>query len=188
MTGGGQLGFTFRTWGGKRRRGGRPPNGETAGVSHLRREPLKARFPLHVTWRMRDHVWNLRAKRCLSVIQRAFLVGRKDNFQVVHYAVMGNHVHMLVEADDNEALSRGMQGLAVRVVCALQQVMGKRGSVFKDRFHSRVLRSPTEVKYARLYILNNARHHFPGPHPAVDHATSQAPVHPPRTWLVSRTC
>ena len=33
------------------------------------------------------------------------------------------------------------------------------GRVFGDRFHSRVLRTPTEVRHALLYVLNNARRH-----------------------------
>ena len=50
----------FKTWGGKRKGAGRPPGGKRR-VRHVRREELKERFPVHVTWRMKDHVWNLRA-------------------------------------------------------------------------------------------------------------------------------
>ena len=31
-------------------------------------------------------------------------------FRLVHYAVMGNHVHLIVEAADRVKLARGMQG------------------------------------------------------------------------------
>ena len=33
--------------------------------------------------------------------------------RVTHYSVQANHVHMMVEADDQQALSRGMQGLGI---------------------------------------------------------------------------
>ena len=154
----------------------------------MRREVVR-RAPVFVTWAMRGHVWNLRAKRCLREIQRAFLVGRKSGFQVVHYAVLGNHVHMLVEAEDGRALSRGMQGLAVRVARSLQRVMGKTGSVFKERFHSRVLKTAGDVKRVRLYIANNARRHYGAAEVAErDFAASQTPVHAPRTWIVRMSC
>src|SRR6266542_335914 len=39
---------------------------------------------------MRGDVWNLRARRCFSVLERAFLAASKESFQIVHYAVMGN--------------------------------------------------------------------------------------------------
>jgi REP element-mobilizing transposase RayT len=174
--------FTFRTWGGARKGAGRRPHGSKPGVSHLRRPVLKSRFPVHVTWRMRGDVWNLRAGRCLSVLQRAFLLGSKSDFQIVHYSVMGNHIHLLVEANDRRALSLGMQGLGIRIARALQRVMGRRGHVLKERYHARILETPTEVKRVRLYLLNNARHHYGLLVP--DWCASQAPIAAPRTYLL----
>jgi REP-associated tyrosine transposase len=177
-----QRDFSFRTWGGKRKGAGRPPRERKPGVSHLRRPVLKSRFPVHVTWRMRSDVWNLRARRCLSVIQRSFLLGSKSNFQIVHYSVMGNHIHLLVEASDRRALSLGMQGLGIRIARALQNVMGRCGHVLKERYHARILETPTEVERVRLYLLNNARHHYGLLIP--DWCASQTPVHAPRTYLL----
>ena len=119
-----QVGFEFRSWGGKRRGAGRKPTGERAGVRHQTREVLKARFPVHVTWRMRKNVWNLRSRRCFGVLARAFWRGAdRFGFKLVHYSVQGNHLHLLVEARDERALSRGMNGLGVRVARGLNRVM-----------------------------------------------------------------
>jgi putative transposase len=178
--------FVFKTWGGARKRAGRKPHGRKAGVSHLERPVLKPRFPVHVTWRMRGDVWNLRAQRCLGVLRKAFLAGSKESFQVAHYSVMGNHIHLLVEAQDRRALSRGMQGLGIRIARALQKVMGRPGHVLKERYHARILKTPIEVKRARLYLLNNARHHFGLTIP--DYYASQTPVLPPRTYLLRMAC
>src|SRR6185437_2464125 len=91
----------FRTRGGARPGSGRKPKGERAGVSHLRRPILKARFPVHVTWRMRKGVWNLRSRRCFTVLARAFCAGaNRFGLRLVHYSVQGNHLHLLVEARD----------------------------------------------------------------------------------------
>src|ERR1700681_2024074 len=111
-----QASFKFQTWGGKRKGAGRKPGGERAGVWHVARPELPARFPVHVTWRMKKEVWNLRTRRCFSVLKTAFGGGaNRFGFRLVHYSVQGNHLHLLVEANDERALSRGMNGLGVRV-------------------------------------------------------------------------
>src|SRR5207302_8384290 len=114
-----QRAFVFRTWGGKRKGAGRKPKGDRAGVAHVVRPALPAGFPVHVTWRMEKRVWNLRTQRCFGVMRRAMYAGAaKFGFRLVHYAVMGNHVHLIAEATDRRALWRGMQGLGVRIARA----------------------------------------------------------------------
>ena len=77
---------------------------------------LAARFPVHVVTRTRPGVWNLRSRRCFARIERAFWAGgRKDDFRLVHFAVQGNHIHLVVEATDQQWLARGMQGLNIRI-------------------------------------------------------------------------
>ena len=100
-----QLVMELPTWGGKRKGAGRPrtPGRVRRRVPHLRRARLKARFPVHVTWRMSEGVWNLRSHRSFSRLTRAFYTSAvRFGYRVVHYAVMGNHVHLIVE----EAITR----------------------------------------------------------------------------------
>jgi REP-associated tyrosine transposase len=181
-----QRSFEFRTWGGARKGAGRRPLGARAGVSHLPRPALAHRFPVHVTWRMRGDVWNLRARRCMRVLAPAFLAATKETFRVVHYSVMGNHIHLLVEAQDRRALSTGMQGLGVRVARRLNAVMGRRGHVLEERFHAHILRTPTEVARARRYLLHNARQHYGLI--VDDWCASQTALQPPRTYLLRQVC
>ncbi len=179
--------FRFRTWGGKRRGAGRKPSRRRAGVVHRRRPLLKARFPVHVTWRMRDGVWNLRSRRCFTALARAFWSGAdRFGFRLVHYSVQGNHVHLLVEANDERALSRGMNGMGVRVARGLNRVMRRHGKVLDDRYHAHVLRTPSEVRRAREYLLQNARKHY-GLRVA-DPYTSTVAVIEPETFLMRRLC
>jgi hypothetical protein len=96
----------------------------------------------------------------------------------------------VVEADSNEALSRGMQGLAIRIARALNAMMNRNGSVFADHYHSRLLRTPTELVRAIAYVLGNAAHHF-GRRSADPFASSgfalEVRAHvleAPQTWLV----
>jgi putative transposase len=186
-----QRAFKFPMWGGRRKGAGRPRKdgvvGARPGVAHVTREVLAERFPVHVTWRMDKQVWNLRARRCFGVMQRAMYAGAlKGGFRLVHYAVMGNHVHLIVEAPNRVRLSRGMQGLGVRIARALNRVMARQGRVVADRYHAHILRTPSEVKRARHYLTTNAHHHY-ARGAGRDPYTSYAPVVAPRTWLLSRT-
>jgi len=182
-----QASFTFRTHGGERKGAGRKPNGPRPRLRHVRRPVLKARFPVHATWRMRQGVWNLRTRRCFGALARAFWGGaNRFGFRLVHYSVQGNHVHLLVEADDERSLSRGMQGLGVRIARRLNRVMGRRGKVLDDRYHEHILRTPTEVRRARLYLLQNAQRHYG--HIRPDPFASTVALIAPDTFLMRRLC
>ena len=157
-------------WGGRRKNSGRKKK-PGSGINHIRR-PRFRNLPVHVTLRLRRHVWNLRSRRCYSALAKDFAAGR-DRFglRLCHYSVQGNHLHFVIEAADTTAMSRGMQGLAIRMARALNRVMGRGGSVFADRFHSHVLRTPSEVRRALTYVVRNHAVHA---HRA-GRATSTAP-------------
>ncbi len=147
-------------WGGKRRGAGRKPKGKRAGASHLRRPLLSGRAPLIVTLPLVPAVGKLRTKTKLRALREAFAAGRERcGFRLVHYSVQQGHLHLMVEASDQQALSRGMQGLSIRIARRLNRLLGRTGKVFSDRYHARELKSPLEVKRALLYLLNNARRH-----------------------------
>src|SRR5262245_61966555 len=115
--------FGFVNWGGKRRGAGRKPRGEIAGVSHARRPELAARFPVHVTMKLRAGLPSLRRKEPYRELKRAFAAGAmRHGMRLVHYSVQSNHVHLLVEAEHERALARGMQGLCVRIARALNRL------------------------------------------------------------------
>ncbi len=110
--------------------------------------------------RMGNHVYNLRSRRAFSVIARA-MTKAADRFgmSIVRFSVQGNHVHLIVEAETSDALSRAMQGFTIRVAKGLNKMMRKRGRVVGDRYHAHVLRSPTEVRRAVRYVRDNHRKH-----------------------------
>src|SRR5262245_14525065 len=94
-----QTAFKYRTWGGERRGDGRKPKGVRARVSHLARPVLKPRFPVHVTLRFAEGVWNLRSPETFGVLERAFVASaNRFGMRLVHYSVQSNHVHLIVEA------------------------------------------------------------------------------------------
>jgi REP element-mobilizing transposase RayT len=103
-------------------------------------------------------------------------------FRLVHYAVMGNHVHFLVEAPDRRALGRALKGLGVRIARGLNRVMKRQGRVIGDRYHAHILRTPAEVRRARSYLLTNAKRHYAYAHE--DPFASRVAVAAARTWLL----
>ena len=117
----------FRQNGGRRAGAGRKPagwkNGEKAGVSHGPRALLAARFPAHVTLKLQRGLPRLRSRREYGVLRAAFAAGNdRFGFRLTHYAVLNDHLHLLVEARDRRALSRGLQGLLIRIAKALNKL------------------------------------------------------------------
>ncbi len=146
--------------GGARPGAGRKPKGPLAKVAHEARSPLSAHHPVLVTLRLLPEHPNLRCAETLPVMHRAFRGGSdRFGFRLIEFSIQTNHLHLIVEAQDAEALARGMQGLKVRLARRLNRAWGLSGSVFADRYHERILSSPIEVRRALVYTLQNARKH-----------------------------
>jgi REP element-mobilizing transposase RayT len=164
------------------------------------------RFPVHVTLRARFGLPSLRLAESMGALMNALRAGR-DRFgcRVVQYSIQSTHVHLLCEANDRVSLSRGICGLLVRMARGFNRVHGRRGPVWANRYHARILRTPHEVRTVLVYVLGNWRHHggeryplgcidpcssapwFDGFMEAVLPAstTCTSPVAAPRTWLLS---
>ncbi len=155
-----QESLDLRTWGGKRCGAGRKSARERAPVPHTERDPVSRHHPVHVTLRMADHVWNLRSERSFRIIDGAFRAARRrPGFRIVHFSVLGNHVHMIVEADGTPTLTNAVRAVSIRLARRLNAMMGRRGPVFEDRYHAHVLRTPAEVRNAIRYVLGNFANH-----------------------------
>lgn len=156
----GQHELDFRARGGARRGAGRKPATRLRRAPHRSRSPHAACHPLHVTVRLRNGLPSLRERPVRTAVVDALADGsERFGFRLNQFSLQTNHLHLIAEAEDQQALSRGMQGLLVRVARALNRLWKRRGSVFSDRFHARSLRTPREVRSALLYVLANARHH-----------------------------
>src|SRR5687768_6395278 len=117
----------YESWGGARKGAGRKPKNGVAGVSHRTREEQKPRHPVHVTPKLRAHLPRLRQKAEYAALRGAFGKGRERfGFRLCHYAVLDDHLHLIVEAADRTALRRGLQGLAIRIARALNRLWGAR--------------------------------------------------------------
>ena len=168
-------GELFRQHGGRRRGAGRKRTRAPGRVVHRPRPALASRYPVHVTLRVKDHVWNLRARRCFRHVAAAFRVAtavrERRGFRLNEYSVQGNHLHLIVEAADAVRLARGLQSLEIRIAKNVNGVMKARGAVFADRYHAHILRTPAEVRNALVYVRGNfAVHALRRGDPAPRHA------------------
>lgn len=126
---------------------------------HRVRELVSPEHPVHVTLRMQEQV-SLRTRRLYHVIRKllSFYV-TFPGFRIVHISIQENHIHMLVEAQDNNALTKGMQSFAIRTALAINVDRGVEGQVFAHRYHSTVIRTPRQARSCLAYVLNNWRRH-----------------------------
>jgi putative transposase len=148
----------FMMHGGRRKGAGRP-TGER--VSHHSRPSFAKATPAHITLRVREDVPSLRSSRRFAVIRRSFkALQTKPWFRLVKFTVLGNHLHLIVEADDCVALSRGMQGLNTSLARALNKFLARKGRLFDDHYHSHLLLTPSEVANALAYVRKNAWRHY----------------------------
>jgi putative transposase len=128
-------------------------------VPHRRRAVVRKDRPLHVTLRLLAGLPRLRKGREFKALRSAIANARREGFGVVHFSVMTNHVHLIVEADDKRWLARGMQGLEISIAKRLNRIWDRRGTPFSERYHAREIATPTQARNALLYVLSNARKH-----------------------------
>ena len=140
---------------------GRPRNtGKDRRVSHSRRERFARRSVAHVTLRVREGIPSLRGRRMAKALGDCFRRGcRKVGFSICHFSIQGNHLHLIVEADNHAALARGMQGFAIRAAKAINRVAGRKGTVWNDRYYVRRVQAGCAIRDLLIYVLHNARRH-----------------------------
>ena len=184
-----------RGWGGRRAGAGRKRMGPgRRNVAHRAREEHKRAHPVHVV--LRSRVRSLRSQFLFSTVRRALTRANRarEDFRILHFSVQADHVHLIIEADTQRALSRGMQGLAVRVARNVNPLLFRRGPFWSGRYYSRPLTSPRAFQNALSDVLNNFRKHGEPVRGDRDPCSSsiddvrrgapeQVPISSPKTWL-----
>src|SRR5256885_5729651 len=144
---------------GGRRPGAGRPKSRRPGVPHLSRTKFK-NLPVHITLKIRDEVGDLRTGKRFRQIQRAFYIACDHvGMRLLQFSIQGNHIHLVVEAVDHRTLAKAMQGLAIRLAKGVNRASNREGTVFADRYHAHLLKTPTEVRNAVHYVFNNRQKH-----------------------------
>jgi REP element-mobilizing transposase RayT len=123
---------------------------------------------VHVTLKLCAGLPSLRRKDIYRALRGAVRRARLKGLRLVHFHLLSNHVHCLVECAGNEELSRGVQSLGTSLAKNINAAALRTGAVFCGRYHAHILKTPAEVRHALRYVLSNAAHH------AAKHAASSA--------------
>jgi phage-related protein len=152
--------------GGTRKGAGRKPKSWRAGTSHETRPAVAGKQALHVVLRVVPEVGNMRRREMYKAVRSASVVAAaRQRIRIVHLSIQRTHLHLLVEAENNELLARGMQGFQISVARNVNTALGKdklrrrRGRVFADRYHVVVITTPRRARNVLSYVLNNWRKH-----------------------------
>lgn len=158
-----KLNFYRGTHGGRRPGSGRKRL-HSKGVAHREREQVNSRTPLHINFKYRAYIRN---KDALRILKRAILNSRKQGLRILHFSMQSNHIHLIIEAANNEILTKGMRSLAVTFAKGLNK-----GRVQIERYHLHVLKTIQETRNAIQYVLFNQQKHEKGTYSKVDEYSS----------------
>jgi len=150
-------------WGGLRSGAGRKRI-RSGGISHRPREKVGRHTPLHVNFKYKIPVRN---KETLKLLKRSIQNARKHGLRILQYSFQKNHIHLVLEADSNAILSRGMRSLTITFARGF-----KSGRIQLERYHLHVLRTAKEVKNALHYVLFNQQKHEKGIYSVIDDYSS----------------
>jgi REP element-mobilizing transposase RayT len=158
-----QLPLRARSWGGKRAGAGRKPGTGPRRAAHRRRQKVASRFPVHVILSFKADLPSLRRPDMTEVIEQCFAevaqLAAERPFRIAHYGIQRHHVHLIAEGKDRRAIAKGIQGLSVRLARRINKRLGRRGTVFADRYFDRLLQTPRQVRACLRYVINNERRH-----------------------------
>jgi REP element-mobilizing transposase RayT len=115
---------------------------------------------VHVTVRVERDVPRLRRRRAYQCASWALVRSApRQDFRIVHLSIQRTHLHLIVEADDADALSRGVRAFEISFARRINRAIGRKGRVFRDRYHATQLATPRQARHALAYVLNNWRRH-----------------------------
>lgn len=154
-----ELNLNKGRWGGRRKGSGRARI-HSKGVAHRTREMVNAKTPMHINFKYRCSIRN---KDCLRILKKAIVNARRFGLRINQFSLQHNHIHLIVEADTNEILTRGMRSLTITFAKRLDK-----GRVQLERYHLHVLRTIRETKNAIYYVLFNKQKHEKGTCSTVD--------------------
>ena len=138
---------------GKRRTTGR------RNTPHTPRAHLTKHIPVHVTLRLDHHATGNARRRDMYKAIRTATTRTKDCIRIIHLSIQRTHLHLIVEANDRDALSSGMQSFEISAARRINRVCKRSGRVFTDRYNAEYLTTPTQTRNALSYVLNNWRKH-----------------------------
>jgi REP element-mobilizing transposase RayT len=135
---------------------------------------VRSTWPVHVVLRVVEDVVGLRNRTMYKALRAASLSalrqhderqGNGEAARIIHVSIQQSHIHLLVEAPDQKALSKGMQGFKISATKHINRVLSaergerRRGTAFTERYFAEVIKTPRQARNTLAYVLNNWRKH-----------------------------
>jgi REP element-mobilizing transposase RayT len=140
------------------------PKIHDAGIRHTKRPRLAKPASLHLTVKIKKNKADIKNKSVLSILKKSIMNARRQGLKVIHYSLEYDHVHLLIEADNNHILGKGMQAFGVTFSKAINRMRKLKGEVYKHRYHFRQISSSRDLKNVLRYIFSNGLKHGTSKH------------------------
>ena len=146
--------------GGKRKGAGRKSADGEHRLRHVKRAKFNKSQPLHITIKLVKGLPSLRRNAEHGVVRGALADSRERyGMRLVHFTIQRDHLHLIVEAPNREAVTRGMQSFLVRLTKRLNKLWNRSGAILRERYHDEVIKTPKQMRNVLRYVLQNHRHH-----------------------------
>jgi len=120
------------------------------------REPRAVYF---ITWRLTQGAPDL-ADEERSAVAEALHHFADARYRLIAFVVMNDHVHVVLEPADGEALEVLVHSWKSFTARRLQQA-GRRGRVWQPEYFDRIVRDADELREKVTYIANNPAKRWP---------------------------
>ena len=114
---------------------------------------------MHVTTRAIEGLPSFREQPILSLVLLQMRRLNDDRFQIVHFSVQTDHLHMIVEADDGDVITRKLAGFMISFARRLNALLARCGKVWRERAHWRDITTAREMYNVLAYVFGNAKKH-----------------------------
>ena len=115
---------------------------------------------MHITARAVRGLPSFRQQRIASLVLLQLRRLNGPSFQIVHFSVQTNHLHLIVEAEDRETVIRKISGLMISFAKRLNTMLGdRRGKVWSERYFRRDVSSARDMNNVLAYVFGNAKKH-----------------------------
>ena len=118
--------------------------------SHLRRPEHDGKHPVHLTAHRVADGPSFREKAVLAAISEQLkLVNGQRAVKVLHSKIEEDTLHFYVEGKN---LGIELRFVFARIAMAVNRAVGRRGQIFRDRYHREDLTTPADVKKALRFF------------------------------------
>ncbi|MEY4545790.1 MAG: hypothetical protein RL685_1985 [Pseudomonadota bacterium] len=119
-------------------------------MSHLRRPAVTGVEPVQVTLKLQPDLPSLRSPALKASVEQAIDAGHERfGMRLLRYSLDKDGLSLVVTAPNRRALSRGIQGISVRIARAVNRKLERKGRLFADRYEAELVGRAPRASPAR---------------------------------------